>query len=127
MRNGSLRKETVKMNDVLNVKVGDEVLYVSSSYSRIEKIAIVTKITPTGRIRIDKSKKQFDKYGWQMGNTGWRARDYICILTSEKKEEILRKSKIAECIRLFDVSKNKLTYDQAKSIVSILLGENKNG
>lgn len=127
MRRGSLRKKTVKMNDVLNVKVGDEVLYVLSSYSRIEEIAIVTKITPTGRIRIDKSKNQFDKYGWQMGNTGWRGRDYICILTSDKKEEILRKSKIAECIRIFDDSKNKLTYDQAKAIVSILLGENKNG
>lgn len=127
MRNGSLRKETVKMNDVLNVKVGDEVLHVLSSYSRIEEIAIVTKITPTGRIQIDKSKNQFDKYGCQMGNTGWRGRGYICILTSDKKEEILRKNKIAECIRIFDDSKNKLTYVQAKAIVSILLGENKNG
>lgn len=77
MRNGSLRKEQSKMNEELNVNVGDEVLYRPSSYSRIEKISTVTKVTPTGRIRIDKSTNQFDKYGRQMGNVGWGGRDYV--------------------------------------------------
>lgn len=53
----------MNMNKELNVNVGDDVLYRPSSYSRIEKIATVTKVTPTGRIRIDKFTNQFDKYG----------------------------------------------------------------
>ena len=113
------------MNEELNVNVGDEVLYRPSSYSRIEKITTVTKVTPTGRIRIDKSTNQFDKYGVQMGNVGWRGRDYICILTPEKKEEILKKNEIAKCIRIFNDLKNKITYEQAKGILEILLGEHK--
>lgn len=122
MRNGSIRKEQAKMNEELNVNVGDEVLYSRSSYSRIEEIATVTKVTPTGRIRIDKSMNYFDKYGRQMGNTGWGGIDYICILTPEKKEKILRKNEIAKCICIFNDLKNKITYEQAKGILDILLG-----
>lgn len=122
MRNESLRKKQSKMNEELNVNVGDEVLYRPSSYSRIEKISTVTKVTPTGRIRIDKSTNQFDKYGRQMGNVGWGGRDYIYILTPEKKEKILRKNEISKCICVFNDLKNKLTYEQAKDILNILLG-----
>lgn len=113
------------MNEELNVKVGDEVLYIFSSYLKIEKIATVTKVTPTGRIRIDKSTNQFDKYGVQMGDAGRIGKHYIRILTPEKKEEILKKNEITECIRIFDNLKNKITYEQAKGILEILLGEHK--
>lgn len=81
------------MNEELNVNVGDEVLYRPASYSRIEEIATVTKVTPTGRIRIDKSTNQFDKYGRQMGDNCWMGKDYIYMLTPEKKEKILRKKR----------------------------------
>lgn len=114
------------MNEELNVNVGDEVLYRPASYSRIEKIATVTKVTPTGRIRIDKSTNQFDKYGRQMGDVGWRGRDFIYILTPEKKEEILRKNRISECICVFEKQKNKLTLEQAVKILKILNGDGNN-
>lgn len=110
------------MNEELNVNVGDEVLYRPASYSRIEKIATVTKVTPTGRIRIDKSTNQFDKYGRQMGDNCWMGKDYIYMLTPEKKEKILRKNEISKCICVFNDLKNKLTYEQAKDILNILLG-----
>lgn len=115
------------MNKELNVNVGDEVLYRPASYSRIEKIATITKVTPTGRIRIDESMNQFDKYGRQMGNVGWGGRDYIYILTPEKKEEIFRKNEIKKCICIFADLKNTLTYEQAKGILNILLGGKQNG
>lgn len=113
------------MNGILNVAVGDEVLYVPASYNKTEKIAIVTKITPTGRIRIDKSQIQFDKYGRQMGNTGWIGRAYISILTPEKKQEILRKNEIEKCKIIFENQKSNITFEQAREILNILLGENK--
>lgn len=121
MQKGNLRKEIERMDKLLDVKVGDEVLYVHASYTRIEKIATVTKITPTGRIRIDGSSSQFDKYGNQMGECGWRGRDYIYILTPDKKAEILRKNEIRKCICIFDDMKNEITFEQAKGILSILL------
>ncbi len=37
---------------------------------------------------------QFDKYGRQMGNVGWRGRDYIYILTPEKRKKFLEKTKL---------------------------------
>lgn len=114
------------MNEELNVNVGDEVLYRPSSYSRIEKISTVTKVTPTGRIRIDKSTNQFDKYGRQMGNVGWEGRDYIYILTPEKKEELLRKNEISKCICVFEKKKNNLTFEQAVKILEILNGDGNN-
>lgn len=111
------------MNEELNVNVGDEVLYTPASYSRIEKIATVTKVTSTGRIRIDKSTNQFDKYGRQMGNVGRRGRDFIYILTPEKKEEILRKNEISKCICVFEEKKNNLIFEQAVKILEILNGD----
>ena len=49
----------------LNVKIGDRVIYYSGINSTV---TAVTKITPTGRIRIEAAEnKQFDKYGVEMG------------------------------------------------------------
>ena len=47
----------------LKVKVGDKVLYNHWHFGTTEAITTVTKITPTGRIRIDFCDTQFDKYG----------------------------------------------------------------
>ena len=57
-----------------------------------------------------------------MGDVGRRGRDFICILTPEKKEKILRKNEISKCICVFNDLKNKITYEQAKDILNILLG-----
>ena len=48
-------KECLTVQEELNVKVGDEVLYCSSPFYGYEVIATVIKITPTGRIRINKT------------------------------------------------------------------------
>lgn len=49
----------------INVEVGDKVIYHDGISSTV---TTVTKITPTGRIRIEAAKnKQFDKYGVEMG------------------------------------------------------------
>ena len=46
----------------LKVKVGDKVLYRLWTFSgTVERIETVTRVTPTGRIRIDGSGSQFDK------------------------------------------------------------------
>lgn len=69
----------------LKVKVGDKVI-VSSGWIE-DRLATVTKITPTGRIRIDVFNDiQFDKYGREMGcddRLGNRKRIAIC--TPENK------------------------------------------
>ena len=48
----------------LKVNEGDKLLYsYGYSYNRVEKIVTVTKVTPTGRIRIDYNDEQYDKFG----------------------------------------------------------------
>ena len=52
------------MEEELKVKPGDELLCTTHHYSGTRKsIVTVTKVTPTGRIRILESGAQFDKYG----------------------------------------------------------------
>lgn len=41
------------MKHELSVSVGDKLLYSKYYLGRVEKIVTVTKVTPTGRIRID--------------------------------------------------------------------------
>ena len=56
------------MNE-LNVKVGDKLLHsYGYSYNITERIVEVTKVTPTGRIRVTTSDSQYDKYGHEIGN-----------------------------------------------------------
>lgn len=53
----------------LNVNVGDKVLYRGGNpLNYTDEIREVTKVTPTGRIRISGTESQFDKYGSQMGD-----------------------------------------------------------
>lgn len=115
------------MNKELKVKVGDEVLYCAPSFYSHETIATVTKVTPTGRIRIDKSHAQFDKYGRQMGEPSLYGRGHIYLLTEEKREHLFQENEISKCKRMFEKMKNNLTYAQAKDILNVLSGGNKNG
>ena len=75
------------MIDPLNVKVGDKVVYhpiglvIGSIGGGIDRIVTVTKITPTGIIRVDYAPFiQFDKYGKAKG-------DY-CVCLKELKKEV---------------------------------------
>lgn len=108
------------MQEELKVEVGEEVLYCPASYSRIEKIDVVTRVTPTGRIKINKSNATFDRYGCSMGSTGWRGHSYIYKLTPEKKKELTEKEVIHKCLARFDECKDNLTYEQAKKILGVL-------
>ena len=111
------------MQDELKVEVGEEVLYCPASFHKIEKIATVTRVTPTGRIKIDKSERTFNQYGRSMGDSGWRGNDYIYKLTPEKKKELMEKEVIYKCLARFEECKDNLSYEQAKKILEILKSE----
>lgn len=113
------------MNRELKVNVGDTVLYYSGSFwnDNIPKITKVTRITPTGRIRIELySDVQFDKYGRIMGGDSWgRAR--LEIPTAEKLQEVKQKLFIRRTIRkLDDCNEENISYNQAVAIMAILEG-----
>ena len=87
-----------------DLKVGDEVLYSSGTFNGFEEITTITKITPTGRIRIARNPEiQFNKYGSEMGKfDSWSCRARIEPLTEEKREEIRRKKIVQKARRALD-------------------------
>lgn len=103
----------------INVKVGDEVLYTwRNALYKTEKIAKVTKITPTGRIRTNVTDRQFDKYGRLMGTSSTFSYGSIKRLTEEDRKRLVKKEAIDKAVKLFGNS--KLTYEQAEKIIEIL-------
>ena len=114
------------MNE-LNVKVGDKVLLTYSAYCKQhQKIVEVTKVTPTGRIKVNGLNVQFDKYGQKMGSHGFCSEFYqISFVTEEQisefREKQRRNSIINKAVKLCQqVNEKSLTYDQALEIISIL-------
>lgn len=110
------------MYEELNVKVGDEVLYRLWNLSGVvERIETVTRVTPTGRIRIDGSSSQFDKYGREMGGDSWRGGANLSIPTEEDYKRIEENAVISEALSLMEkLNKKTLPYDKAVKIVEIL-------
>ncbi len=109
--------------DELNVKVGDKVLYERRGR---ERIVTVTKVTPTGRIRIDFTDSQFDKYGHQMGGDTWFS-SRIRRATPEDIKRIEQKKTILKAYELCQtIDAKSLSYEKALKIIEIL-GENKSG
>lgn len=109
--------------DVLNVKVGDEVIYNGGGYFSEDKITKVVKVTPTGRIRVEYDKNiQFDKYGYEIGSRAFN-RSKIRKCTEEDKKEIIERDTIKECISLLNRSEKYLNYEKALRIIDILKGE----
>lgn len=105
----------------LKVKVGDKVLYNHWHFGTTEAITTVTKITPTGRIRIDFCDTQFDKYGRQIGRRDSYSSSSISIPKDEDYKRIMQREVILKAESLM---KNvKLTYEQAVKIIEILEGE----
>ncbi len=112
------------MHEELNVKAGDKLLYCYGySFSRVEKIVTVTKVTPTGRIKIDYCDTQFNKYGEAIGNRyDWNSQSSIYIPTEEDYKRIREneaKSKALSIIR--KLNKQNITYEQAVKIIDILV------
>ena len=110
------------MYEELNVKVGDEVLYRLWNLSGVvERIETVTRVTPTGRIRIDGSGSQFDKYGREMGTDSWRNGAHLSIPTEEDYKRIEENAVISKALSLMEkLNKKTLPYDKAVKIVGIL-------
>ena len=104
----------------LKVKVGDKVLYHRwSIVANVEKIVTVTKVTPTGRVKIDWCDTQYDRYGREIGS---RRSSSISIPTEEDYERIRENETISKAQSLME--KAKLTYEQAVKIIEILESEN---
>ena len=103
----------------LNVKVGDKVI-VSGGWIK-DTLATVTKITPTGRIRIDVFNDiQFDKYGRQLGcHEKWGSRKYIAICTPEYEKQI-KEAAIIKTVIAYMHQVNEINIDQARAIWNIL-------
>ena len=110
------------MYEELNVKVGDEVLYRLWNLSGVvERIETVTRVTPTGRIRIDGSSSQFDKYGREMGGDSWRGGANLSIPTEEDYKRIEENAVISKALSMMEkLNKKTLPYDKAVKIVEIL-------
>lgn len=106
------------MYDQLNVKVGDKVIYHHGLGKK--QIATVTKVTPTGRIRIDCSTSQFNKYGISMGDSGW-THSFLSEYDEEVAHEIISKQYIDLAFRLMrEFRYDDLTVEDAKKIIEIL-------
>lgn len=107
------------MNE-LNVKAGDEVIYYCNGYGS-KQITKVTKVTPTGRIRVACNPTiQFDKHGNEMGKTDPFHACYIKECTTEMKERIVKEQTIRKCIHEFEEKKSELTFEQAVDILQII-------
>lgn len=114
------------MEEELKVKPGDELLCTTHHYSGTRKsIVTVTKVTPTGRIRILESGAQFDKYGKQMGRGTSRAAAFdawaeLSVPTQEDYKELQEKKVIAKAILAMERARKNLSYELAVKILEAL-------
>lgn len=105
----------------LNVKVGDKVAYYSRGFFRTSSICTVSRVTPTGRIRLKEHEGiVFDKYGKEMGKIDpWAIRDTISELTPEVEKQIIEENTIKQCLQEMHNIK-EITYENAVKILEIL-------
>lgn len=110
------------MLEELKVKVGDKILYRLWTFNgTIERIENVTKVTPTGRIRIEGSSSQFNKYGREMVGDSWHSAAELSIPTEEDYKRIKENAVISNAISLIEkINKKTLSYDKAIKIIEIL-------
>ena len=113
------------MNE-LNVKVGDKLLYsYGYSYSTTERIVEVTKVTPTGRMRVTTSDSQYDKYGHEMGNHDvWCCKSRLSIPTEEDIERIIQNNTITKALNIVSkLHRDNLEYEKALKIIELFEGK----
>ena len=102
----------------LKVKAGDKVIY---NYRGQEHIVTVTKVTPTGRIRIDFNDRQFNKYGSPIGCRDHYFQPHIYEATPEGIKRIEQKEAILKAYNMcHNVYLEDLNYDMALKIIEIL-------
>ena len=106
----------------LNVKVGDKLLYsYGYSYNITERIVEVTKVTPTGKIRVTTSDSQYDKYGHEIGNHDtWSCRSSLSIFTEEDIKRITQNNTIAKALNIVSkLHRDNLEYEKALKIIEL--------
>ena len=106
----------------LNVKVGDKLLYsYGYSYNITERIVEVTKVTPTGKIRVTTSDSQYDKYGHEIGNHNiLNCKSKLSILTEEDIERITQNNAIAKALNIVSkLHRDNLEYEKALKIIEL--------
>lgn len=113
------RIEGFDMNGVLDVKVGDKIIYYYGHGRR--KVTEVIKVTPTGRLRVKANPSlQFNKYGSLMGEDCWY-HAYIIKATDELIEQTSKDYTIRKAMcRMHVYNEQDLSYEQAVKILEIL-------
>ena len=115
------------MNE-LNVKVGDKLLYsYGYSYNITERIVEVTKVTPTGRIRVTTSDSQYDKYGHEIGNHNiLNCKSKLSILTEEDIKRIVQNNTITKALNIVSkLHRDNLQYEKALKIIELFEGKDR--
>lgn len=112
------------MSEKLNVKVGDKVLVTCSGYGLsggYKYTDIVSKITPTGRIRLAKHRTvTFYPDGTErVSSDAWAPRGRLELLTPEKETELRKEVVIRKCLSKMHETTD-ITYEQAAAIMEIL-------
>lgn len=75
---------------IKNLKVGDKVVVKSYGWGYNEyKESVVSKITPTGRIRVNGYEAQFNQEGYAMG-------DYSSCLCNPKEDDTIRRVQLTK-------------------------------
>lgn len=102
----------------LKVKVGDELLYnCGHSDGKVETIVTVTKVTPTGRIRIDWNDCQYDKYGNEMRNGRLGVTSHLSIPTEADYKRIKENKVKKIALYIINRVKTNMDYETALKII----------
>lgn len=108
------------MNE-LKLKIGDKVL-ITNGLPTEDKIGTVTKITPTGRTKLDiYTDYQFDRYGRQMGNRDiWSRSKSIRIPDKEDYNRVHKNEIVGHIYSKIDQLNTQNLYDTNISTLEIL-------
>jgi hypothetical protein len=108
------------MNE-LKLKIGDKVL-ITNGLPTEDKIGTVTKITPTGRTKLDiYTDYQFDRYGRQMGNRDiWSRSKSIRIPDKEDYNRVHKNEIVGHIYSKIDQLNIQNLYDTNISTLEIL-------
>ena len=102
-------------------KVGDKVVRYNTIGSR-DVIGTVVKITDKRKdvvVDYGNFKETYDQTGYEKGVSNWWYKSSIKLLTPEIEEKIRKEQIIIQCKKKLEST--KLTYEQAKQILKILL------
>lgn len=106
---------------IKNLKVGDKVVVHSWAWCYNKYIeTTVSKITPTGRIRVNGYEEQFNQQGYAMG-------DYSSCLCNPKEDDTIRLVQLTKERKFlnsaeYEISQKikEMTVEQAQKILEIL-------